>query len=451
MSGRFRAILPFEEMGDRNGSAHMGSSKITRTSTSPRSSHLDIRPGHLQVGWSVLAVALALVAAGALFAVLNVQPAGSIAVGLDLVIPLAFSVPGAVIVGYRPGNPIGRILCIMGLTMGVSFLLGEYGDYALRTNPGSVPGGVLAVWLQNFFWFPVVGLVPLLLLLVPDGSLPSPRWRPVAWVPAVVIALVSLAGAFSPGPIGADPRPGAPQNPVGVEPARQVLEFAFFVGFLVIPVLAVVALVALALRFRRAQGLERQQLKWFAYGAFLLVVGLAGLLLPVRSEAVAKAIFAVGVGCFTAGVAVAVLRYGLYEIDVIVNRTLVYGLLSVLLGLGYGGAVLILGQLAGQERSSLVVAGSTLAVAAAFQPARRRVQAGVDRRFNRRKYDAAKTIEGFSAHLRDEIDLDTLSAEVLAVVDQTMQPTRVSLWLRPSPHGSSSTPRNEARPTIWAY
>jgi hypothetical protein len=439
-------------MGDRDRSAHMGSSKITGKKTSPRSSHLDTRPGHLHAGWSVLSLALALAALGTLFAVLNhFQPAGSIAGSFDLVIPLAFSVPGAVIVGYRPGNPIGRILCIMGLTMGASVLLGGYGEYALRTNPGSVPGGVLAAWLQNFFWFPVIGLVPLLLLLVPDGSLPSPRWRPVAWVPAVAIVLFSLAGAFSPGPIGGDPLPEAPQNPVGIEPARQVLEVVGGVAFLAMPALTVVALVALALRFRRARGVERQQLKWFTYGGFLLIVGLAAALLPLRSEGVAKAIFAVGVGCFTAGVAVAVLRHGLYEIDVIVNRTLVYGLLTVLLGLGYGGAVLILGQLAGGERSNLVVAGSTLAVAAAFQPARRRVQATVDRRFNRRKYDAAKTIEGFSARLRDEVDLDTLSAEVLAVVDQTMAPTRVSLWLRPSPHGSSSTPRNEARPTIWAY
>ena len=430
----------------------MGSSKITGTKTSPRSSHLDTRPGHLHAGWSVLSLALALAALGTLFSVLNhFQPAGSIAGSFDLVIPLAFSVPGAVIVGYRPGNPIGRILCIMGLTLGASLLLGEYGEYALRTNPGSVPGGVLAAWLQNFFWFPVVGLVPLLLLLVPDGSLLSPRWRPVAWVPVAAIALVSLAGAFSPGPIGADPRPGTPQNPVGIEPARQVLEVAVAAGFLVIPVVAVVALVALALRFRRARGVERQQLKWFAYGAFLLIVGLAGVLLPLRSEAVAKAIFAVGVGCFTAGVAVAVLRYGLYEIDVIVNRTLVYGLLTILLGLGYAGAVLVGGQLAGQEGSSLVVAGSTLAVAAVFQRARRRVQAGVDRRFNRRKYDAAKTVEGFSARLRDEIDLDTLSAEVLAVVDQTMEPTRASLWLRPSAPSSSGTPHSEARPTTWAY
>jgi MFS family permease len=424
---------------------------VTGTSTSPRSSHLDTLPGHLHAGWSVLSLALALAALGALFSVLNhFQPAGSIAGWFDLVIPLAVSVPGAVIVGYRPANPLGRILCTMGLTMGVAALLGQYSDYALRTNPGSVPGGVLAAWLQSFFWFPVIGLVPLLLLLVPDGSLPSPRWRPVAWVPAAAIALVILAGAFSPGPIGADPRPGAPQNPVGIEPARQVLEVAAAVGFLVIPAVTVIALLALVLRFQRAQGVERQQLKWFTYGAFLLVVGLAALLVPL-SEAVAKAILAAGVGCFTAGVAVAVLRYGLYEIDVIVNRTLVYGLLTILLGLGYAGAVLIGGQLAGQERSNLVVAGSTLAVAAAFQPARRRVQAGVDRRFNRRKYDSAKTIEGFSARLREQVDLDTLSAELLAVVDQTMQPATASLWLRPSPHGSSGKSRSKAQPTTWAY
>jgi hypothetical protein len=150
------------------------------------------------------------------------------------------------------------------------------------------------------------------------------------------------------------------------------------------------------------------------------------------SEGVAKAIVAAGLGCFTAAVAVAVLRHGLYEIDVILNRTLVYGLLTVLLGLGYAGAALVGGQLAGQQRSNLVVAGSTLAVAAVFRPARRWVQATVDRRFNRRKYDAAKTIEAFSARLRDETDLDTLLAELLAVVEQTMEPTMVSLWLRPS-------------------
>jgi hypothetical protein len=237
-------------------------------------------------GWTVLVLALALASAGvgALFGVLNhFQPAGSVAFWFNLVIPMAFSVPGAVLVGYRPANPIGWILATLGVTSGVSLLLAEYGQYAIRTSPGSVPGGVLALWLAAVFGLPTLGLVPLLFLLFPDGSLPSPRWRPVAWVAVAAMAGFIVAGAFSPGPIGGDPLPGSPQNPVG----------------------------------------------------------------------------------------------------------------TVLLGLGYAAAVLIGGQLAGQERSNLVVAGSTLAVATVSQPARRRVQAGVDRRFNRRRYDAAKTIEAF--------------------------------------------------------
>jgi hypothetical protein len=297
-------------------------------------------------------------------------------------------VPGAVLVGYRPANPIGWILCTIGLTSGVALFLDEYGQYAIRTNPGSVPGGVLALWLSSVVGLATLGLVPLLFLLVPDGSLPSPRWRPVAWVAVAAIAAAMLVGAVSPGPIGGDPLPGARQNPVGIEPARQVLELTGAAFFLVTPAVAVAGLLALVLRFRRAQGVERQQLKWFAYAAFLLAAGGAALFVPL-SEGVAKAILAAGLGCFTAGVAVAVLRYGLYEIDVILNRTLVYAVLTVLLGLGYASAVLVGGQLAGQQRSNLVVAGSTLAVAAVFRPARRRVQATVDRRFNRRKYEAA--------------------------------------------------------------
>jgi hypothetical protein len=390
-------------------------------------------------GWSVLALALASAALGALFGVLNhFQPAGSVAFWFNLVIPLAFSVPGAVLVGYRPASPIGWILATVGLASGVTLFLAEYGQYAIRTNPGSVPGGVLALWLASVFGLATIALVPLLFLLFPEGWLPSPRWRPVAWLAVAATAGFMVAGAFSPGPIGGDPLPGAPQNPVGIESARQVLELMGTVAFLVTPAVTVLALLAPVLRFRRAQGVERQQLKWFAYAAFLLVAGGAALFVPL-SEGVAKAIVAAGLGCFTAGVAVAVLRYGLYEIDVILHRTLVYGLLTVLLGLGYAAAVLVLGQLAGQERSNLVVAGSTLAVATVFQPARRRVQAGVDRRFNRRRYDAAKTMEAFSGRLREEIDLDMLSAELLAVVDQTMQPTTVSLWLRPSVQESGRT------------
>jgi hypothetical protein len=150
-------------------------------------------------------------------------------------------------------------------------------------------------------------------------------------------------------------------------------------------------------------------------------------------------------------IGVAVLKYRLFDIDRLINRTLVYGLLTAILGLGYIGAVLILSQALGQDRSNLAVAGATLAVAALFQPARRRIQTAVDRRFNRRKYNTAQTIEAFNAHLRNEVDLDTLAPELLAVVDQTMEPTRVSLWLRPSAPGSSGPPRSETRPTTWTY
>jgi hypothetical protein len=428
-------MIPFEnrESARRDTGAAFTVRESMRPTTAPRR------------GWSVLAVALASAALGALFGVLNnFQPAGSVAFWFNLVIPLAFSVPGAVLVGYRSANPIGWILSAMGLILGVSLFLNEYGYYALRTNPGSVPGGVLAAWLASVVWFPAVGLVPLLFLLVPDGSLPSRRWRPVAWTTVVAMAVVIVAGAFSPGPIGGDPLPGAPQNPVGIEPARQVLELAGAVAFLVIPALAVVALLAPVLRFRRAQGVERQQLKWFAYGALLMAAGEAALFVPLQSEGVAKAFVAAGLGCFTAGLAVAVLRYGLYEIDVILNRTLVYGLLTVLLGLGYAAVVLVLGQLFGGVTSdppSWVVAGATLVVAALFQPARRRIQQLVDRRFNRRRYDVAKTIEAFSVRLRDQVDLDTLTAELLGVVNQTVEPMTVSLWLRPA---SRRLYRNEA-------
>jgi hypothetical protein len=150
-------------------------------------------------------------------------------------------------------------------------------------------------------------------------------------------------------------------------------------------------------------------------------------------------------------IGVAVLKYRLFDIDRLINRTLVYGLLTAILGLGYIGAVLILSQALGQDRSNLAVAGATLAVAALFQPARRRIQTAVDRRFNRRKYNTAQTIEAFSAHLRNEVDLDTLATELLAVADQTMEPTRASLWLRPSAPGSSGTPRSDAQPTTWSY
>jgi hypothetical protein len=205
-------------------------------------------------------------------------------------------------------------------------------------------------------------------------------------------------------------------------------------------VFVVLVLGSLVLRLRRARGDERQQLKWFTFAAALLVV-----LPPTLGSALERlgwqlvgSVFAVLLfSLVPTAIGVALLRYRLYDIDRIINRTVAYGLLTLLLGGGYAGVVLGLGQLLGRD-SSLVVAIATLAVAAAFQPARRRVQAAVDRRFNRRRYNAAQTITAFSARLREEVDLDTLSAELVWVVDQTMQPTAVSLWLRPGAQGRSA-------------
>jgi hypothetical protein len=226
-------------------------------------------------------------------------------------------------------------------------------------------------------------------------------------------------------------------NPIGVAgadvdaaPLSVVLQ-----GLLVL--LLVAAVVSLVVRFRRSGGVERQQLKWFTYaGALMLLVPLIGFVVPSLGNAAFVLVIALPIA-----IGIAVLRYRLYEIDRVINRTLVYGLLTAILGLGYAGAVLVLGQLFGgvtKDPPRWAVAAATLAVAAVFQPARRRIQAAVDRRFNRRRYDAARTIEAFSARLRDEIDLGTLEAELLAVVEQTMEPTRLSLWLRP--------PVNRARP-----
>jgi hypothetical protein len=273
-------------------------------------------------------------------------------------------------------------------------------------------------------------------LLYPAGRLPSPRWRLVAWLGLFALLLTSVSYAVRPGPMLSSEVPVA-ANPLGIAGAGGFLEALELVGFWLFIPLAVAAQASLLLRLRRARGVERQQLKWFvsaavALVAFFALFPLSLLLLGDPGELVIDLISGVVILGFPVALGIAVLRYRLYEIDRLVNRTLVYGLLTALLGLVYAGGVFVLGRLLDPAggRSGLAVAASTLAVAALFQPARRRVQAAVDRRFNRRRYDATRTVEAFSARLRDQIDLDTLSAELLSVIDQTMQPTRASLWLR---------------------
>ena len=335
---------------------------------------------------------------------------------------------GALITARRPGNLIGLLLLTGSLSVAAAEFAEGYVAYGLA-HPGVLPALRLAGWLLAWTWVPSPAVVMLLLLVYPTGRLLSPRWRPVAWAVGLWAAVTLVAMALYP----EIPSAGGLTlpNPFGLSgTAGELLRRAPSVLFPLIPVLLIVSASALVLRFVRSRGVERQQLKWLAYAAGLnLVVGLVppgwlGGWKPVLDNLAGWA--------FPVAIGIAILRYGLYDIDRIINRTLVYGLLTAVLGGAYAGLVLVLGQLLGQELSSLAVAGATLAAAALFQPARRRIQQAVDRRFNRRKYDAARTVAAFSARLRDEVDLAALSAELLAVVDQTMKPTRVSLWLRPA-------------------
>jgi hypothetical protein len=274
---------------------------------------------------------------------------------------------------------------------------------------------------------PTVACLGFILLLTPTGSPPSPRWRWWAWT-AAAASVVAMA-AWLPQPF-IEPF-GSVANPLAVSAADRLLgvaNVALAACVLAIPIGAW----SLVVRFRRAGGVERQQLRWLALAAALVAAGalVIVVLLVAGIQAPVGWVYGACVALLPVATGAAILRYRLYDLDRIISRTLAYGLLTVLLGGAYAGVVLGLGQFLGRD-SSLVVAAATLAAAALFQPARRRIQALVDRRFNRRKYDAANMVEAFSAHLRDEVNLDALSAELLAVVDQTMQPTTASLWLRP--------------------
>ena len=356
-----------------------------------------------------------------------------------------FMTVGTVIVSRQPHNTIGWLCCVAGLAGGLAGFSGEYARYALGPQGDWLPGGLAMAWLNSWvgtFW---AGLVPsLLLLLFPTGRLPSRRWRPVAWACAVCVSAACVVQAVKPGPLQISGQP----NPLGIDRAQATLERLGVLVILCLVLLMLVCAGSVVLRFRRARGVERQQLKWFAAGAGqLALLSAVALAFPGFWDywipmPLSDLVFGISFAMIPLTIGIAILRYRLYDIDRLINRTLVYGLLTALLGAIYAGTVLILGQVfggVGGNPPSWAVAGATLAVAALFQPARRRIQAVVDRRFNRRKYDAAKTIKAFRTRLRDEVDLDTLSAELWTIVDQTMQPSQSSLWLRPSAPGSRRT------------
>jgi hypothetical protein len=358
---------------------------------------------------------------------------------------------GAVLASRRPRHPVGWLLLAQTVVLLAAAAAAQYVAWGLLA-----PGGAFPATRQVALYYSAAtggGLILLgfVLLLTPTGKLPSARWRwwarAMVAVPLGLLVLVTLV----PGPI--DPYQQVLGGPFDFRGLGGVLLVVNQLALVFTTLTVAVCAGSLVVRFRRAGGVERQQLRWVALAAALMVpaavVALAGMALAA-TDVVTWAITAWLAGLPLA-IGAAVLRYRLYDLDRIVSRTLAYGLLTLLLGGGYAGVVLGLGQLLGRDSSSLVVAAATLAAAAVFQPTRRRIQQAVDRRFNRRRHDAAQRIAAFSDHLREQVDLDALTAELVVVVDQTMQPTGVSLWLRPSPHDSSGTTRSEALPTTWAY
>jgi hypothetical protein len=339
---------------------------------------------------------------------------------------------GLVLAGRRPRHPVGWLLLAFGLSLVAAAVSTGYSAAGLLARPGSLPGAAwVAAWEQHAA-IPTAACLGLILLLTPTGAPPSPRWR--WWLRLTAAAPPVAMACWLPQPF-IEPFRQVP-NPLAAPGLAEALLAPAWAALAVTVLSVPVGAWSLVVRFRRAGGTERQQLRWLALAAAVVAVGVVAItgLLVAGVEAPVGWIYAACLALLPLATGAAILRYRLYDLDRIVSRTVAYALLTLLLGLGYAAVVLGLGRLV-PEGSGLAVAGATLAVAAAFQPARRRVQAVVDRRFNRRRYDAAQTIAAFSARLRQQVDLDALSGELLAVADQTMQPTTASLWLRPRPRG----------------
>ena len=380
--------------------------------------------------WFLLAVYVALAAAAVGLVVLqDAQPDAIGALGFA-----AFAGVGTLIALRRPDNAVGWLL----LATAIFFAVGEVGE-VYAADPSN-PGRLWVAWLSTFttnFWFSLALIF--LPLLFPDGHLPSPRWRPVLWLGVASVVLGAVASAFAPGELELRQSSGL-DNPLGVE--GNLVEVAETASVILGAVGVVLAAAAVVVRLRRARGTERQQLKWFAYVGVLAAVCLSVAVVSSTLADPGNAFTPLAVTAWLSGLAlvgfglpiatgIAILRHRLYDIDVVIRRTLVYGGLTATLGAAYLGLVLLAGLAVG--RSNVAIAVSTLAVAALFRPARARIQGAVDQRFYRRRYDAAVTLEAFGLRLRDELDLEALAADIRGVVEETVQPAHVSLWLRRAP------------------
>ena len=349
---------------------------------------------------------------------------------------LSYAPVGALIAARRPANPVGWLLCLNGVVLSIGHFSAQYAIYTLLAQPNSLPVGEALAWISSWILPPIIGLQVFSYLLFPTGRLPSDRWKWLARLTVAFVIVGVITSAFS---FGANAGLGPIPNPLGIEGFSNVYDMVL--NFL--PLLYVAVASSLFVRLHRARGVERQQIKWFAYAVSATIIGitLAYMIpdtidMPLWFERAGFALNLAVTPAIPISMGIAILRYRLYEIDTLINRTLVYGALTVLLGLVYFGGVamaqVIFRILTGQEQQpQLTIVVSTLIIAALFSPLRRRIQGFIDRRFYRKKYDAAKTLEAFSAKLRHETDLDTLSGDLTSVVRETMQPAHVSLWLRP--------------------
>ncbi len=382
-----------------------------------------------RLAWSVCVLSLALSACAAALAVLNGDDIEAVSFPLAMA---ASAVVGGLVASRRPENPIGWFFLGGAVCLALSGVAAGYATYGLLTAPGALPGALAMAWLLS--WVPVPGVILMLVfvpLYFPDGRLVSPRWRWLVWVALVFSVGGALHSALSPGEIQNE----GIVNPLGVEALRSFFDLIGTLVFAVYFALLFAAAASLVVRFRRSGSVERQQLKWLAFAALAIPVW---FLTNAPVQAVAPNLFII-IDAFVVAALIplaagmAILRYRLYDIDLVINRTLVYAALTASLVLVYLGGIALLQRLfralTGQE-SSLAVVASTLAIAALFSPLRRRIQGFIDRRFYRKKYDAARTLEIFSARLRNETDLDELNGELVSVVKETMQPAHASLWLR---------------------
>jgi hypothetical protein len=394
------------------------------------------------IAWSLCAVSVALMALALAFLFLSSSAAlpselGSLwGTAVQISVDFALPILGGLIASRRPDNPIGWMVCAASLANATDYFADGYTMYTVLAEPNSLPGGMVAAWVSNWVPMLALGLLPLFLLLFPTGRLPSPRWRLVAAFAVLLYVTLPVGYALLPGPLNTFP---SVENPLGREGAAgeivpgvdQAIAWMMFV------LTSVVSLVSLVLRFRRSPGAERQQIKWVTYAAALIAVYLlVDSIFGDTLDPISPILSAIFFGSLWVAIGVAILKYRLYDIDFLINRTLVYGALTAMLALVYFGGVAttqaIFRALTGQDdQPQLAIVISTLAIAAVFNPLRWRIQSFIDRRFYRRKYDVRKTLEAFSAKLRDETDLNVLTDDVLGVVQETMQPAHVTLWLPP--------------------